>query len=201
MREGETVQNLLIQVTVLLAITTAALGKTQVVGDRMIIEVNNTSYTQRQVELYSLVKQLVTKDDADIILPDESTWEAILDAFEQDVVVELEALRLGSFNPSDASVEKVKDILLQKLKVSKNASAAATKLRVDDKTLARALTSVMRVESFSRNKRKQATLMNSVLADERAPEAAAGEWLKDLKARAVSRYFKSARRYIAISPP
>lgn len=173
-----------------------------VLGDRIIIEVNNTPYTQRQMELYSLVKQLLLPNDRPLVLANADTWEGILNDFEDDVVVELEALRLGSFNPSDAAVAKAEEVLNKKITASADARAAREKLKMDRKTSMRVLTSVMRVEAFARSKQKQTSLMNSVLSEEDAPPVtSSGDWRKDLKARAVSRYFKDAKSYVSISPP
>src|SRR5262249_49257654 len=66
------------------------LGQQGVLGDRLVTEINNIPYTQRQVETYLFVKEALRKNEPGqgISLVNSSNWQMALDAFSEDMLIQ-----------------------------------------------------------------------------------------------------------------
>lgn|GEM_PF-4553399 len=163
-------------------------------GDRLIVSVNSTPYTQRQIEVYLTVKEGLrdaSVDSAPVL--NSENWPAALNAFADDMIVHQEAHRVGSFQVTE-NAEKLARGKFEKRRSGDSAFATASgRLNIDDRTLTRTLNTVLRTEAFRRNKERQ-----SIVA--RTDDDGAPRWFEEIKDRAVVRYFAGAEKYVEIRP-
>jgi len=165
-----------------------------VVGDRLIVSINSTPYSQRQLECYLLVKESL-RDGSNGPVPvlTAAYWPAALAAFAEDMIVHQEAHRVGSYQASDAALKIAREKFEKRRELDAGTNASARRLGIEERTLLRTLHTVLRTEAFRRNKDRQSVVAR--VDDEGAPK-----WFEDIRNRAVVRFYSGAESYIEINP-
>ena len=166
------------------------------IGDRLIITINDTPYTQRQIEMYMTIKESLRKSDrVRLIRPVE--WSVAVDVFTQDMIIFQESLRLGSFQPADQVVDRFAGAVEQKIASDDHFRENLKRLGVGSRDVRGALETVLRIDSFRKSKDRQ-----DELAGEIRDKSARGKksWFIDLEERAVIRLFREGKIYKSISP-
>ncbi len=181
----------------LFAAAGSRVARAEVIGDRLVIDVNGTHYTQRQIEAYYLVRVILSQQEgAGFPRIDAKNWPQIIDMFRVEILVEQEALRLGSFRPVDRAITHATDIFMSRVKQSAHAENMMKRLGLTGLSLTRTLTTVLRADALRRNKERQ-------MEAEGVAASAQGEtplWLRDLNQRSVHRTFEGADVYKEIQP-
>lgn len=175
-------------------LTTAQADSKKVVGDRLLVSINSTPYTQRQMEVYLAVKEGLreaTKEAAPVL--SAANWSAALAAFSEDMIIHQEAHRVGSFQVSESAEKIARGKFESRRNADAGIAASVRRLGIDERSLTRTLHTVLRTEAFRRNKERQ-----SVVA--RADDDGAPRWFEEIKDRAVVRFFAEAETYIEITP-
>ena len=169
-------------------------------GDRLVLSINNIPYTQRQVEVYISVKESLRKSDAPVRLIEAGNWMDALTVFGEDMIIQQEAQRLGSFQALEQSTEKFEQLVRDKTKRDKEFGANLARLGVDDVALTRALEGVLRVAAFRRSKDRQAQVGTRPDAEDIESQKESRKWLDELVERAVVRQYQNAQSYSVIQP-
>lgn len=165
-------------------------------GDRLIIAINDSPYTQRQIETHISVKESLRKgDQVRLIRPDD--WASAVDVFTEDMIIFQESLRLGSFEPADQLVDRFVGAVQERLAADKGFAANIKRLGVNERELRGALEAVLRIESFRKSKDRQDELAGQVRS---TVDEGKESWFADLEQRAVIRLFKDAKIYKKIEP-
>lgn len=167
--------------------------KPPILGDRLIVEINNKSYTQRQVEVYMTIKETIkTSGYKNIKLIEKNTWNDFLEEFVFDMLIDQKARILNSFNPTNIMIQKTIKIFETKKAKNKNLLKKITALSINKLTLLHVIPSVLRVETFRRNKAKKAGFKFKM--------SIKPEWIINLRNKAIIRYYKGAKIYKQIHP-
>jgi len=188
---------------ILLTLMLVSLPAFAKIGDRLALEINSIPYTQRQVESYLVAKTSITRNvgiAGNAFDLTDQDWPQALTVFTDDMVILQEAQRLGSFHPADALVNEALGIVKDKLPLTADMKSAIERLDLDDRTLARNLSYVLRVEAFRRSKNRQTTTVR----DPNAPSVVMAQkprWLVDLTSRSVVRQFKGIHPYQRYAAP
>jgi hypothetical protein len=124
---------------------------------------------------------------------DAKNWSTALTAFADDMIIHQEAHRVGSFQASESAVKVARELFEKRKAKDSDLAVAVKRLGVDERTLLRTLHTILRTESFRRNKERQ-----SLVA--RADDEGAPRWFEEIKDRAVVRYFSGAETYREIRP-
>lgn len=170
-----------------------------ILGDRLIVSVNNNPYSQREIETYIIVKESVRADvTGPVGLVTAAGWGSALKAFIDDMVVQQEAHRLGSFQPGEQLLKLVREKISKKMESDFAFKSELLRLGVDNKSLLRSIHSVLRVEAYKRSKERQAAASIRIGDTE---EDAGNKWFDDLKQRTMIRTFSGGEIYKRISPP
>jgi hypothetical protein len=191
----------------------AATARAQVL-DRLVVAVNDLSFTQRQVEAYIVLKESMRKTaDGRTRVVDEGNWRDALTVFSEDMVVLGEVERLGGAQPPSPLVEKYLATLRERAAPGSALAQTLTRLGVGGDTLRLTVESVLKVAIFRRTKARQTTThedkpkaaggaaksdADGVDLDAKTPERP--RWLEELEGRALVRRYRDAERYVAISP-
>lgn len=178
-----------------------------IVGDRLVIAINNIPYSQRQLEVYIAVKESLRRAPRKMgaRLVTAENWQEALKVFSDDMLILQEAIRLGSFLSTDQNFDKYERIVRERFKDDADLQKATVRLGIDGLTIAKTLETVLRIAAFRRSKDRQAQLGNQVenkddeLAAE-APGKVAAHWFTDLEERAVERQYQGAGQYLLIEP-
>jgi len=175
-----------------------ALLAVALVGDRLVVNINNVPYTQRQAEAYISIKEALRRTDGDAVrLIDARNWKDALEVFSEDMIILQESERLGSYQGEIPQTEKFYTVVRDKM--AKNAPLRDTlaRLGLDEPGLQETLTLVLRVAAFRRGKDRQAQIVGQKDAGD---GQSAARWLADLAEKTVLRHYESAKEYVPIEP-
>src|SRR5690606_10479717 len=102
----------------------SAYGETVV--DRLLFEVDLRSYSQSQMELYLLCKDAVGGAET-LRTVGGDNWDRLLEEFKNDMIIQQEALRLGSFEASTRVLEKALEVFQERLNRTEAASTTLSR--------------------------------------------------------------------------
>lgn len=189
-----------VMLTAALALT--ALAAKAPLGDRVISAVDEVPYTQRQLETYFLVKESLRGGPSRPGAPvSKQNWSEAVQAFNQDMMIYQEAVRLGGFQPTEDMSSRYFEMVQETLSENKAFRSMALRLGADDEVLRSMLEKVLRIALFRNSKDKQEAISrkrSEVVEEE--PGGKDGQWLETLKTRTVVRLFKEADVYWRIDP-
>ncbi len=173
--------------------------RAETIGDRLLLDINGLQYTQRQFESYLLVRGMLLSGGQTAHILSNENWRSSLQSFEQAMMIEQEAFRLGGFQPSELMVETSMEIIKKKGTPDSEEGRQMQRLGLDDKASERIVASILRAEGMRRS-RQRAASDNNVTGGGRRQAGLEEEWLVDLKRRAVVRRYNGAESYIMIKP-
>jgi hypothetical protein len=180
----------------------AEAGSKKSIGDRVVVEINNIVYTQRQLEVYITVKEsLKSAQSSEIRFVNASSWPVFLEEFKQDMIIEQEAQRLASFNPTERMILKAEEIYRNKIENNIELREAMLKLDIDKNTLIRTIPSALRIEAFRRSKEKRTDELKEKEVASGLVSGPKQQWLIELEQRAVVRFFDGATSYEPVGFP
>ena len=161
-----------------------AKGAEPIIGDRLLMEINHYTFSQRQMEVYLLVKNLINKKGEKVPIPGAENWLESVEKFKEDMFIYLEAKRLGRFQAPDEKIQSIAKDLQRQLDADPSLKNIAQRLGVDRQTLLRAAGNVVQVQEF------------------RSLKSMNGEagWIKNLASKYVVRSFKGSYEYRFIHP-
>ncbi len=171
----------------------------QTLGDRLILDINGLHYSQRQLESYLLVRSMLLSGGQSGGEFSADNWSANLQVFEQMMLIEQEAFRLGGFQPSEVMIKTAMEVIQKKLTDGAAESQQARRLGLDTKTTRRIAAAILRAEAMRRSRQRSALEADAVVK-RKANTSSEDDWLADLKRWAVIRRYNGADRFIAIEP-
>lgn len=165
--------------------------------DRIIVEINSIAYTQRHIELFvSVFDSISNSPDQKVRIADEKNWTSILTQFQNFMLIEQEAHRLGSYLPSNNMIEKGHDIYKDRYVSDENLKLNSNRLHASESSIKKSIISVLRVASFLRSKQNRgSTQLNS---DTEFQEFASSPWFSSLQDRAIIRYMDEGKTFKTI---
>ncbi len=153
--------------------------------DRAILQIGDSIHTQFQIEKYLTFHAFLNR----VNLPNQfsdSFWQKALDLYLEDQLVNMEAIRLGGFDPVERNVEsKTSDIIDMAAQKSPLTHFGQDQLSSENKTIVRQL---LRVREFRLSRDKQKALASKTALDE-------ATWLAPIKAKYKYRFFEEAFVY------
>jgi len=170
-----------------------------ILGDRVVMEVDHVPYTQRQLELYILFKDIL-RGQQPVRKADAENWFGLLEEFRTDMIVNQEAIRLSSFQPSAQMLAKAKEIFSKRRSSDDSIMTSLQRLAVAPGTETDNFVLTLRVEAFRRGKQRQAAIQDGRNSTTMVRTLRFSQWLMDLEERAVVRYFDGSMGYQDIHP-
>jgi hypothetical protein len=171
------------------------------VGDRAVLSINNVSYTQRQVEMYIVIKESLRKN-AEIEstrIVNASNWSEALTVFSEDMIIYQESQRLGGLQAPDQLIDKFVNLIREKNNKSELFRNTMGRLGADQIGITRVLDMVIRIAAFRRSKDRQSTAGSSATDIEDQP-GSRPVWLTEISERAIVRRYEGAMQFIEIAP-
>ena len=158
-------------------------------GARLVVSINNVSYSQRNVEMYIITKESLRLNQQPLLV-DAKVWKTALNVFIEDMIILQETIRLGSFKNSEEVVVKFsKNVESQRKRFAKLDSKLKS-LDANTNEIYATVDDVLRIVAYRQSKSNK----NS------SREYSKPLWLKNLVNRAVVRQFSDASNYQEISP-
>ncbi len=171
------------------------------VGDRAVLAINNVTYTQRQIEMYIVVKESLRKNtgiEAARVV-NAANWNEAVVVFTEDMIIYQEAQRLGGLQAPDQLVERFVSLIQEKSKKSDVFRATMTRLGADQVGITRVLDSVIRIAAFRRSKDRQASTTEAI-GEIEEQAGATPEWLTEITERSIVRRYEGTGQFTEISP-
>ncbi len=164
-------------------------------GNRVVLQIGNQVYTQRQVEIYNFVEVIFSFDASQqgelshlsYSEVSDKNWGSILNYFLDRMVLNQEAERLGSYEPLENIVSKAIQVYSEKIKENRNIQSYVEHLKIEEHEIKKALIVILRVKSFDQSQKR----MKSV--DQADP------LLEELKMKYLVRFFENAKSWKKIS--
>lgn len=161
--------------------------------DRLVVEINSVSYTQRQIELFDAVFRTISIEETQQYIElNQATWKKTLDEFINFMLIEQEAHRLGSYLPSSSMIERALEVFNKGKGRYEGLHATLVRLQADERSIRQAIISVLRVASFLRSKKRRTVNTQSSNAAQWL-EFGSEDWFAQLKQRAIVRYMAGGR--------
>lgn len=154
-------------------------------GDRLLLQVNNHSYTQRQLEAHTLIREAlrVVRDEAVGIISAQR-WRDLLDLFREDMLILLELERYDRYRPNPEDIETAKHYVLQKQEVMR---AEFVRLGIDDSMLTELIVVNLKINAYRRAQDKKTTTTKP-------------RWLQKIEQRNFVRFYRSSSIWMPIYP-
>ncbi len=151
-------------------------------GDRLLLQVNDRSFTQRQLEAHILVREAlrVTPQPAAI---SAQRWRALLDTFREDMLILSELERYDRYLPRAADIETAEHYVLQKRTALQ---ADFVRLGIDDDMLRKLIVTNLKINSYRRVQSKNTTTATS--------------WLRKIERRNAVRFYRGSSLWMPIHP-
>jgi hypothetical protein len=177
-----------------LLIPSSLLSSPSVLGDRVLFEIDNNYFTQRQLEIHILVKEALRKRGLgdSFGLVSEKTWSQARETFIVDMLIHHEVQRFGSFLPTPDLTSKTLDYITKKNGKDRAYQAGVRRLGVQKEDLLTAVTNILQIEAYKKN--KQGPGLQTEAGATYPP------WIEEIRARVVVRDLKGSEAYQSIQP-
>ena len=178
--------------------TNFAQGSTQPLIDRLLMEINRFSYTQRQMELHQVIKSAIVLPEMDPpVFVTAVNWSGQIQAFKNDKMVEQEAQRLSGFIASKKMVNSASDMILKKQAKFSGLRKFFQRMAVNNQEIRVVLSSVLRVQGYILSKGQRGYVGNYISGKD---SYLMTPWFKKLKKRVTYRMYAEGREYKKINP-
>ena len=156
-------------------------------GDRLLVQINDISYTQWQLETHMLIKLAMQVEQHVKTTPVTSAahWRTALDAFRVDMLILQELERHERNQPS------AKDIAAAQRYVSqwrKHNDAEFVRLGIDDKLLTELIGVNLRISTYRQQQNKRTATTQT-------------DWLQKIVQQGSVRFYRDSSVWIPITPP
>jgi hypothetical protein len=167
------------------------------IGDRLVLELASSVFTQRSLETYVLVKHAVFSNGTYRNIT-ASNWEDIRDEFLADMIIDREASRLGSFRVNPETMKGAMDKFDESVKTNSEFKAQISELRLSPPRLQQEIAAALRIEAFKRSKSPDRNVEMSDLEFQPNSVTQKQEWFLKFKHASMYRWYSGSSTYVRI---
>lgn len=161
------------------------------VVDRLVIDVNGLNYTQRQMELYMVFKDVLQKSQSERIeLLGPGNWSLSLTNYINEMIVSQEAQRLSSYSPTELEIESGLQQVSDRQKADFIFASFYNRMNASDSETRQIINQIFRFKSYIRGRSR-----GNIPSD-----YSSFAWFIKIRNRAVYRVFQGADVYMEINP-
>ncbi|RYZ50576.1 MAG: hypothetical protein EOP07_22725 [Proteobacteria bacterium] len=181
----------------------ATLMAEQMTLDRLIVEINGKSYSQKHLETYILLRTIAMGEEPRRALPSAENWAEHIEQFKNEMIVytqlENDPQKLESFAPDSKRVQDAESILTSLQSKNSELDKFIRQRQLSEANISEILTMVFRVEAYVKSRLQLAAARSQ---DESAftrldPTA---DWFLALAKATPYRFFAKAKDYVALMP-
>lgn len=173
--------------------------------DRLIVEVSGKSYSQKQLEVYTLLRTIAVGEPARSGLPSPELWATQVEKFKNEMVIvtqlENDQTQMESFLPDAGRVAAAAKALSEAQSKDKEVDAFIRQRALSDSDLNKVLTTIFRVEGYARSRQQ---LTQTRISDDQGLSFTnldpSMEWFQTLLKSTAFRYYSLAKEYKALAP-
>jgi hypothetical protein len=168
-------------------------------GDRVLVHIQKSAFSQRRLEAYIYVKRAIETKGQTIEIG-QKNWTELSDEFLNDMLIEIESMRLGGFRPAISAMTLANDNYEKRVAESQHLRDRMASLEVSHAELQQIITTILRVEAYKVSKGVLTELKKSEIVFVSNEATLKSEWFAKLKSQASVRWFANSDKYIAIAP-
>ena len=152
-------------------------------GDRLLLEINDYSYTQRQLEAHFLVQKTIWSSYQNEII-NARDWVRLLNTFREDMLILLEVERYGWYKPTDQDIELAQQNIL---KNQMHIQSEFIRLDIDKDMLTDIIVANLKINLYRKNQKNESAEKKPV-------------WLIKLERKSFVRFYRDSSTYFPIFP-
>jgi|GEM_PF-1816770 len=168
-------------------------------GDRVLVNIQKSAFSQRRLEAYIYVKRGIESQGKAIEIG-QKNWTELSDEFLNDMLIEMESMRLGGFKPAISAMKLANDNYEKRMAESQHMRERMASLDVGHAELQQIITTILRVEAYKVSKGAVSELKKNEIMFVSNEAIALTEWFAKLKSSSSIRWFANSDKYVAISP-
>tara|TARA_B100001094_G_scaffold309009_1_gene342251 strand:+ start:304 stop:1044 length:741 start_codon:yes stop_codon:yes gene_type:complete len=159
--------------------------------DRLVLEVNGVTYSQRQLELYLVTKDALRKPISETLsFVGKSNWSRSLERFINDMVISQEAQRFSGYTPSDVLLNAAKQTLFERREADLIFATFFKRMSVSDSEVRFIISRHLKLTEYLRSRNRKSEAVPFIKS----------AWFLKLKDRAVYRIYKGGDAFKEINP-
>ena len=155
-------------------------------GDRLLLQINNRSYTQRQLEAHMLIREAlqVAHPPADAPVISAHKWRDLLEIFREDMLILLELERYDRYRPNPKDIDVAKNYVLQQHALLQ---ADLVRLGIDTDMLTELIVVNLKISSYRH-------------AQDKSTTSTKPRWLQKIEQRNFVRFYRGSSLWMPIVP-
>ena len=159
--------------------------------DRLLLEVNKISYSQRQFEVFTALQSAAQKNAKQrLLIANKKNWLDLLTTYTHFVILEQEAMRLNNQPPAKSVVAEYLTKIHNRKETDLIFKSFLKKYNLKTNDIKQTVTSIARVEAYIRGRKSTAkNALGKNLFYEDTP------WFKNLLKRTPYRFYEGAKIY------
>ncbi len=170
--------------------------------DRLILEINGKSYSQRQIEIYLAVRNLAMDPKTVMVQAEPDAWPKAIEAFQNDMLIYLsienDAEKLDLLQVNSKAIRMVYDHLMERVNTNEKWRDFFKSYHIQDKEVMELLLKMFKVHAFLEWK-GVAPLAEIGRVGVREVDVKA-EWFRVITRATPHRLYDRARVYQTIEP-
>ena len=170
----------------LFTLTLALFCSAYQLGDRLLLQINNVSYTQRQLEAHTLIREAlqVTRPSTERLVISAQVWRGLLEKFREDMLILLELERYDRYRPSEADIDTARRYVMQH---QEKLQADFVRLGIDDDMLTELVAVNLKINFYRRAQEQKTTTTKP-------------RWLQKIEQRNFVRFYRGSSLWSPIHP-
>ncbi len=181
----------------------ATLLAEQFLLDRLIVEINGKSYSQKQLETYMLLRTIAMGEELNNAFPTAANWPEEVEQFKNEMVVytqlENDQQKLDSFAPDSKKVQDAETALASLQSKNSQLDRFLRQRQLTEGDIAKILTSIFRIEGYTKSRQQltAAKTQDDISFVRIDPNA---DWFQALSKATAFRFYAKAKEFGTLVP-
>jgi hypothetical protein len=171
--------------------------------DRLVLEINGKSYSQRQIEIYQALRTIASGEASDKGLPGPDTWLLAIDHFRDEMMIyiniENDAEKMEKLQADSRAIRQVQEKLEGLVATDDKWRDFHRRYSISDREATEHLIRMFKVQAYLESRGRPATHGQGALSGYRKIDVNES-WFVTLFHATPHRLYDRARRYQVIEP-
>jgi len=187
-------------VTCVYSMSTLAMART---FDRLVLEINGKSFSQRQIEVYQALRTITLNDPSDKGLPGPDSWPLSLESFRDEMIIyiniENDAEKMSMLQTNNKAIQQVQEKLEALVAADDKWRDFRRRYSISDREVTEHLIRMFKVQAFLESRVRPVMTGQEGGSDYRKIDRTAA-WFLTLFHATPHRLYDRARAYQTIEP-
>lgn len=171
--------------------------------DRLVLEINGKSYSQRQIEVYHALRTIALREPSGKGLPDSDGWLRSVDTFRDEMMVyiniENDAEKMDSLQADNKAIQAIQEKLEALVAADDKWRDFRRRYSISDREVTENLVRMFKIQAFLESRVRPAGTGQGGISEYRKIDTAA-PWFVTIFHATPHRLYDRAREYQIIQP-